>query len=116
MLDSGIYHDELYRVERMCGIRGAVRVVGVVCVAVVGREQDNIVVGNGCLDNFLYAFVDLGDGPADGGEYAGMAHHVSVGEIEDNHVLFAGVQHFNELFRHFLCAHFRKQVVCRDLR
>ncbi len=44
-----------------------------------------------------------------------MAHHVSVGEVQDNHVLFPGADLADEFFGHFRGAHGRQKVIGGNL-
>ena len=43
-----------------------------------------------------------------------MAHHVSVCEVEDDHVLFSGTDFGDEFFGHFRSAHLGQEVIGRD--
>jgi hypothetical protein len=51
-----------------------------------------------------------------GGQAAGMADHVRVGEVQDDHVVLAGVDRGDRFVGQFGGGHFRLQIVGGDFR
>ena len=49
-------------------------------------------------------------------EHAGVADHVAVGEVQNDHVILLGMDCFHQLVRYFIGAHFRLHVVSGNLR
>ena len=84
--------EEGHYVEGVGGVGGTVLVDCVVGVAVVGGDEHAVTVGPGGLDYLGHAFVHSLDSLADGLVDSGMAYHVTVGEVEDDHVVYALVQ------------------------
>ena len=74
-------------------------------------EQHCVAVGDCLVHHVLHQFVDgfhrLGDGRVN----TGVTHHVAVGEVQDDHILFFAPDLGDELFRHFGGAHLRQQVI-----
>ena len=100
----------------MCRIRRAVGIDSVVRISVVCSEKHSIVLSHSGFHNPLHTLVNLRHRTADGCKYARMAHHISVGEIEDNHILLSLVDCLHKLVSHLHGTHFRQQVVGRNLR
>ena len=108
--------DELHLVERMCRVRRAVLVDCVVGIAVVCREQHCVSVFYGRPYDLLYESVDGFDSLADSLVHSGVAHHVTVGEVEYDEVLLLGVYGLDEFLGNFRGAHLRLEVVGGHLR
>ena len=85
-------------------------------VAVVGADDPGAFMSAQNLIDAGEAGVDGFDG-ADGRlHFAGMAHHIGVGEVHDDHVEVAAFDGFDDDVGDAGGAHLRLQIVSRDLR
>ena len=87
-------HDEVER-HRIGGVRGQ-RLAGIVLdhllgVAVVGGNQRRAALGHRRLDDAPDASVHRLDGLDRGLEHAGMADHIGVGVVHDDHIIDAAL-------------------------
>ena len=67
-------------------------------------------------DHLIHSGVHSLDGLDGSVEHAGVADHVAVGEVQDDHVVLAALNAFNAFGSHFGGAHLRLQVVGSHLR
>ena len=100
----------------MRGEGGTVRLVHLVGVAVVGGQQHRAAHRERLLDDLARTLVHRFHRLDRRVEYAGVADHVAVGKVEDDHVIFAAVQPGEQLVGDQVGAHLRLQVVGRNLR
>ena len=107
--------DEGHWIERMRGVGSAVGVEGVVCIAVVSYDDCLVAVSAGSLHCLRDALVESLDSLLDGGVDSGVTHHVAVGEIDHDEVIFLGIDRLDELFGHLGSAHLGLEVVGRHL-
>ena len=114
-LVAGIDNDELYRVERVGCVRSAVIVNCVISIAMVGGDENHVVVLDGLGNDLLDAAVNASDSGADGVVNSGVADHVAVRVVQDDEVFLVGVDSFNELLGYDRSAHLRLEIVCRHL-
>ena len=82
----------------------------------VGRDQGDAALGQDGVDDLADTCVDGFDGLDSGVEEAGVADHVAVGEIEDDHVILAGIDPLDGFGGDQQRAHLRLQVVGRNFR
>ena len=100
----------------MGGIWGAVLVHCVVSVAVVSGDEDYIVVFDSLSNDFLYTAVDALDSLDDSVIYTCVADHVTICVVQDNEIFLVAVDSFDKFLGNDRCAHFRLEVVGRNLR
>ena len=100
----------------MSCVRCAVGVDGVVAVAVVGNDDDLVVVPEGSFYRLVHADVDSRDSLLDGVIYAGVTDHIAVGVVQDDAVVLLTIQRITQGDGHLRCGHHRLQVVCGYLR
>ena len=102
---------ERNRIGGVCGERRTVLLVHLVCVAVVGGQQNGAMHRENLLDDLAGTGVDCFHCFDSGIEYTGVSNHVAVCVVEDDNVVFAAVQTGKQLIGDFVCAHLRLQVV-----
>ena len=100
----------------MSCVRSLVLVDSVVSVAVVGDDDNLVVVSLSCLYYVLNAVVDSVNCLCDSVVDTGVANHVAVSEVYNDEVVLLSVDSTNQLILHLVCAHLRLQVVCSNLR
>ena len=100
----------------MSRIRRAVRIDGIVAVAVVGNDDDLISVLQSRLNHLVRALVDTFHRFHDSVIHTRVTDHVAVREIEGDIVEFLGLDSCHQRFRHFRSTHLRLQVVRRHFR
>ena len=110
-LDIVVHGDEGHYVEGVGGVGGTVLVDCVVGVAVVGGDKHAVTVGPGGLDYLGHALVHGLDGLADGLVDSGVAYHITVGEVEDDHVVYAFIQLGYKSLSHLGSGHLGLEVV-----
>ena len=99
----------------MGGVGCAVGVDGVVGVAMVG-DDDNLIAGffsgfNSVLDTFVNSLNGFFDRFVD----TGVSHHVAVGVVDNNKVIFLFVDGIDKFVAYFKCAHLGFEVVGGNL-
>ncbi len=94
----------------MGGKGGAVLVQHFIDVAVVSGDYCGAVHFHGRFNHAADALVHHLDRFDRGVENAGVAHHVAVGEVQDNHVVFAGCNPIYHLVAYRVGAHLRFQI------
>ena len=82
----------------------------------VGDDQELALDGLQGFDNLADAGIDRFNGLDSGFKDARMADHIGIGEIEHDHVIFIGLNLFDDFFRHDRRVHFRLQIVSRNFR
>ena len=85
------------------------------CITVIGADKEN---ASGCLDGFnctSYAGIDGLNRLDCSRLHTRVAYHIRVCKIDDNDIIFAGLNRLHQLIAHDRCAHLRFQVVGRDL-
>ena len=95
----------------MGGVGGAVLIDGMVGVAVVGSDEYRVAVGTGGIHYLGDTLIHRLDCFADSLVDSGVAYHVPVGKVEDDHVVYAFIQFGDESLGHFGSGHLRFQVV-----
>ena len=102
----GIDHDHRHRVGGVRGERAAVHgVEHLVGVAVVGGNDALAAVPDDLVHHAAGAFVHGLDGLDRRLHHACMAHHVAVGEVEDDDVVLLLVDALDDRVGHFIGAH-----------
>ena len=84
-------------------------------VSVIGRQQDPAALRRHCVRDPAYAGVHGFHGLYGGRQNAGVSHHVTVGEVQDDQVVFSAPDARNRFVGHAIGAHLRLQIVGRDL-
>ena len=84
-------------------------------IAVIGGDQQRAALGLDRGAQPAEAAIDRLHRLDGGGEIAGVADHVGVGEIDDDQVELVGLDRRDQLVGHFIGRHLRLQVVGRDL-
>ena len=74
----------------------------------VHREQ--------CVDRFADTLVDCLDRLDRRLQNSGMADHIRICKVDDDHVILLRLDRLHQLIRHLIRAHLRLQIVGRDLR
>ena len=82
----------------------------------VGGQQHHVVVRDRGVHHLAHQLVDALDRLGHGRVDTRVAHHVAVGEVEDDEVLDLGIDLVDQLLGHLGGAHLRQQVVGRHLR
>src|SRR5574344_25015 len=113
---TGTYYYELHLVKRVGCIGSSVSIDSIVGIAVIGCEQHDITVCESCGYNCLHASVYAPYCIANSLVDSGMADHVTIREIEDDHIFFLGTDCRAELVGNLDCAHLGLQVVGCHLR
>ena len=98
---------ERNRVGGVRGEGGTVRLVHLVGVAVVGGQQHRAAHRERLLDDLARTLVHRFHRLDRRVKYAGVADHVAVGKVEDDHVIFAAVQPGEQLVGDQVGAHLR---------
>src|SRR5574344_1803640 len=83
----------------------------VVCIAMIGSQKDYITVSDCSGDYFLNAFVDASNCLANGIIDTCVPYHISIREVQDDHIFLLSIDGFYKFFSNFWCAHFRLKVV-----
>ena len=79
----------------------------------IGGDEQGAAGGlHGCLDGTKAAIHRLAGGDG-GGQAAGMAHHIGIGEVQHDQIMRAGGDGGHRLFSQLRRAHFRLQVIGR---
>lgn len=116
---SALFLGDVYKghgVERVSGVWCAVGVDCIVGVAVVGNDDYLVVVHRlGGLDNIVEACIEGLDSLLNGGIDTGVAYHVTVGKVDDDEVVFVGLDGVDKLVLDLDSAHLGLQIVCSDL-
>ena len=84
-------------------------------VAVVGGDDEGAAFGEDGVDDFADAGVDDFDGLDGGGEFAGVADHVAVGEVDDVDIVIAGGDFLEDDVADLVGGHFGFEVVGFDV-
>ena len=101
----------------MCGERSyAVSVEHLIDVAVVGSDQALAAHLEDGINDLAYAVVGSLDGLDSSLEYAGVAYHIAVCEVEDNNVVLAGQDALYAFLGNGRLAHLRLEIVGCNLR
>ena len=100
----------------MGGVRTAIRIDSIIGIAVIGSKQNHVIVCKSASYNGLYTSVYASYGIADCIVHSGMADHVAVGKVEDDHILLFTSDSLAELARNLNRTHLRLQVVGGNLR
>ena len=100
----------------MGGIRAAVRIDSIIGIAVIGSEQNHVIVCKSAGHNGLYTSVYASHCIADCIVNTGMADHIAVGKVKDNHILLFASDSLAELARNLNRTHLRLQVIGGNLR
>ena len=103
--------DDGHGIERVGGIGSAVAVDGVVGIAVVGNDDDLVAHFASCIDGVVNTTVYSPDSFADGVIHTSVTHHVAVGIVNDDEVVFVLADGCDEFVTHLGSAHFGLQVV-----
>ena len=115
VLNLGIFvfcdENKRHRIERVCGVGSAVGILGIVGITVVGDYNHLITVSLGSLDSVMETVVDGFDSLLDSGVDSGMTHHVAIGIVDNDPVIFLGIDCFDQLVFHLISAHLGLQVV-----
>lgn len=109
-------HDDRHRIERMGRIGRAVGIDRIVGVAVIGDLHDLVPVAKGRLDDFGHARIDSLHRFLDRLINSRMPHHIAVGEIQADEIVFLPVECPDQLVGHLVSAHLGLKVVSRHLR
>ena len=81
----------------------------------VGCDHDHTAhLVDGSLYQIAHAGVNRFHGCLGGVEDACVTDHVAVGEVDNDDVVLAGEHAFNQSVAHFIGAHFRLEIVCRN--
>ena len=82
----------------------------------VGNDDGLVIVLLGSLNHFLHTVVNsmnsLGNGIVD----ASVSNHITVSEVHNDEIVHLRVDGSDQLVLHFVCRHFRFQVVSGNLR
>ena len=100
----------------MRGIWTAVRIDSIIGIAVIGSEQNHVIVCKSAGYNGFYTSVYASHRIADRIVNSGMADHVAVGKVKDDHILLFTSDSFAELARNLNRTHLRLKVIGSDLR
>ena len=84
------------------------------CVAVVCSEQNCAPFLEDLVHDLTHAAVHYLDRLHSRVEYAGMAHHIGIGKIENDEVVLAGIDATHQLIQNPVGAHLWLQIVCGD--
>ena len=95
-------------------IRRTIGIQGMIGISVVGDDNGFITVGHSRVDYRTHTFVYGFNRFFDSLVYTGMPHHITVGEIANDKIVFSRSQCIIERIFHFINAHFGFQIVSRD--
>ena len=85
---------ERYWVERVSSVRSAVLVHCIVAVTVVCDDDNLLVVFESYVHHFIYAFIDGFNRFLNCLVYTSMTHHVAVGKVQSDIVVFLCIKCF----------------------
>ena len=107
--------DERNRVDRVCRVRSAVCIEGMVCVAVISDDDSFITHLLRRFHHLIHALVNHLHGRFDGRIDTRMTHHVAVSEIRHNPVVPVSFERLDQFILHFEGRHLGLHVVGRHL-
>ena len=105
-----------YGIERVCGVGSSICILGMVGIAVVGDDNHFVAVCLGSLYSVVETDVESFHSFLYCGINAGMTHHVAVRVVDNDKVVFFGVDCADELIFYLECTHFGLEVVCGYFR
>ena len=100
----------------MCCVRCAVGIDGIVSVSVVGNDDGFVARCLRCLDDFANALINGLHSGLDGFVNTGVAHHITIREIDDDEVVLVEFDGLDQLVLHLVSAHLGLEVVGCNLR
>ena len=80
-------------------------------ISVVGSYDNRASFCKNRISDSTYAFIHSLPGLDDCIKNTGMAHHIGIGKIADNHVILASGNSLQELISYLISTHFRLQIV-----
>ena len=108
--------DKRNGVQRVSRIRCSIWVDGIVGIAMIGNDDSLVACSLGSLDDFTYTVVNspyrFGNCIVD----TCMANHITIGEVDNDEVVFVFLDGSNEFVFDLIGTHLRLQVVGSHLR
>ncbi|MNJ40673.1 hypothetical protein D3C77_355730 [compost metagenome] len=82
----------------------------------VGDDDDDTAFCFNSIHHFAYAFIGHFHRFFRWLQHTGMAYHIRVSEVQNDRVMLIGLDLLHRCLSHFISAHLRLKVICRDLR
>ena len=100
----------------MCrpGLTGSI-IHQLLCIAVVSTDKQNAVHFLDGIHSLAYALIHRLDGLDGSRLHTGVAHHIRVCKVNDDHIIFSGLNGLNQLLTNHRGAHLRLQIISWNL-
>src|SRR5665648_323567 len=108
-------NNQWYESGRMCGIRATILVCHALGVTMVGGDYTDATVLHNLRNDLAHAFVNDFDRLNRRLDYSGMAHHVTIGKVQDSEIKFLLFNHLYENPGYFAGAHLRFFIIGLDI-
>ena len=86
-----------------------------VCIAVVGSDEDCAAHAERCVANPAYALVNGLNSLDSRLKYACVTDHVAVSKVEDNNVILVGFNLLADCIANLVCTHLRLEIESRNI-